>query len=72
MVRPQELLLDKITKLNESGLFKETFLTAAIDGDRVDELKVFSKTMNSHNEIFQEYLMQRAVARDWLFDKDIV
>ena len=37
---PKDRLLPIIAKLNESGLFKETFLISAMQGDRIDELLV--------------------------------
>jgi len=37
---PRDKLLPKIAKLNESGIFKETFLISALNGDRVEEVVV--------------------------------
>lgn len=39
-VFPKDSILPKIQKLNESGIFKETFFTNALEGERIDELRV--------------------------------
>jgi len=57
LVVPKDRVLPKIHKLNETGMFKETFLISALNDHRVDELK--------------EYLLSRAVRKEWLFDREV-
>jgi GTP-binding protein Era len=58
LVKPKDKLLPVIAKLNEGGLFVETFLTSALKGARVDTLK--------------DYLLEAALSREWQYSADAV
>jgi GTPase Era involved in 16S rRNA processing len=58
LVKPKDLVLPLINKLNETNVFSKTFLTAAVDGYKVDELK--------------EFLLSRAKPRPWEFAAEVV
>jgi len=58
LVKPKDKLLPVIAKLNEGGLFAETFLTSALKGARVDALK--------------DFLLKEAVSRAWEYSANAV
>jgi len=57
LVKPKDKVLPLISKLNETNIFSQTFITAAIDGYKVEDLK--------------EYLVSRARPKEWEFAADV-
>jgi len=58
LVHPKDKILQLISKLNETNLFKATFITAAISGYKVEE--------------FKRYLISRAQPGNWVFSPEVV